>query len=135
MDNLIEDIKDSGIDEIKYIFYNLIDVKEIEDYKNREVELTEDVLEELKRVLIEVIKVDSEFAKRVGNIIENDTQPAPAGDLIMGGIVVIALAPLCIILTMHANELRRENPEGSYTDCADILQALSLDKLYENFFS
>lgn len=134
IENLLEDIEDSGIDEIKYIFDTLIEVDEAKNYNNKNIELTDEVLKDLKKILIKIVKLDNEFAKKIQNIIKDDIEPAPAGDLITVGIVMIALAPPCILLTMHVNQLRLENPDVKYTDCADILKALSLDTLYDKIF-
>jgi hypothetical protein len=134
IENLLENINDSGIDEIKYIFDTLIEIDEVKNYNNKNIELTDEVLKDLKTILIKIVKLDNEFANKIQNIIKNDSEPAPAGDLITVGIVGIALAPLCILLTMHANQLRLENPDVNYTDCVDILKALSLNALYDKIF-
>lgn len=129
---LIEDIEDSGIAEIKYIFDNLNLSNSNQEEKN-EIEITDEVLSDLKKLLILTIEKDDEFALKVEKIQNDSEEPAPAGDLIIGGIVIIALAPLCVILTMHMNQLRADNPNRDYTDCKDLLEALHLDELYSKF--
>jgi len=127
---IIEDINDSGKEDIQYIYDNLVDANELKEYENIEIEITDDILQDLKKLIIEIVKVDDNFAKRVSEIIDNDNRSKPAIDPI-AAVTIITLASICALITMHANELRVQNPNANIIDCKDILRNLHLDNLYD----
>jgi len=133
-EDIIEEIQDCGQDDIKYIFDTLFSATQIEDDStSKTIEVDDSVLGELKTLLIELIKADDNLAQEVERILADDNNPTPADGFIVGAISVIAAAPFCALLTMHANALRAENPNTKMVDCVDIIRALGLQKLVERF--
>ena len=126
---IIEDIEDYGKEDIQYIYDNLVDTNELKEHENIEIEITDDILQDLKKLIIEIVKVDDNFAKRVSEIIDNDNRSKPADPIT--AVTIITLASICALITIHANELRVQNPNANIIDCKDILRNLHLDKLYD----
>lgn len=130
-EDLLEEIKYCGKVDIANIFDDLVD-DSLKINNDKEIELTEDILVDLKKILILLIDANTDFAKKIQVSLDKE-ENVPADMGVMSGITVITVAAICALLTMHANELRALHPNLEFRDCSDIIKSLKLDRLLDFF--
>jgi len=128
-EDLLDRINFIGKIEIKKVIDDLIVEDALEVTMSDDIEITDDIFNELKKILIIFIESDDRLACKIQSSLDKHQDNDNVAATIGMSTVVISIALICGLLTASANELKAKHPELEFTDCVDILKALKLDKI------